>query len=1005
MQLSITQKNRFKALISILFFTVVTLLAVFGLNANKVQAAPWEVAPDYTFSPMPSGQNTLRGVRGATYRNSFNLEGDKYDSYSVTNGQEAIYANTGWYNGAQTDMHISVTNLAATGIVSWNKNKLGFMLDERNNVSTPTWRVFNGAGGYQSRDQGRAQLHIWFTVAGTDNRINFNSQDTVALAFTEIEPSWFRSGGQTTVSFNQAVTTITQPIRVGPFTNDTIINVANATAGYFQSTDGANVPTNKHRGQNFINDYDASSAVAVYRPGAGNIDIWWTGYSSQADLLVLNGRAAPPAPQSKPTKAVSLEENANYGTSKTITNTEAPYYYSVKQGIKYDATHNGTGFKIVDDLPVGAKIQDVVANSSAWNISFSGRHFEATAKKDIYKAPGSYEFKIKAVIDDTITTTNRTIYNTATNYPTGGAQGGGNSNTVDVTVPVPKQPAPEKDVSVIGPNSGWTRPKESIKTISQPFFYKLTQEIKRDPWTNGKGITITDTLPEGTKINRIRTENPNEWDIKYSGRTFTATSKVDVLKHNSKFTFYIDAQTSADIKESVTQLFNTAETHILPGMSGGGKSNTVEVDIPREKKDINADIDWIMLDTKKASNKQFPMQYRWHYRAVASEPLVNTKGLTGQALIDATATNKWFKDQLDSIRTDTKVKNETTGSNQGYEETKSFRQLQSDDKGNSNPKVLRTNVALKDDKLSVDKNNMIKFNLDMSGAPGLRLQSAQKATTYINTASEKVFTNKDLKNDKISYTNQVRTLYDVKADKLNSYKESFDFNFTTKVNQKTGYYDISDMKFNHHSDIDHIGRMKDYTTTLPASMLDDYKGTDAKINHKTGQISMEKSDEKTVNEASRTTVPDLADLTKWQGKGYNVYAHYPHAYSEVRNGNIFTADQVKKGDKEIKSNLVDGGNRLYLPVWLKVGDYKGKYNLEDAKGVKGELGENAISFKFEKSFDAFAQMYSDEKSGTKKTDELYVQPVFANADYKNVKGLTSAGKRWVTSVNTENGQN
>lgn len=984
-------KTRVLQLLTFMFFTMFIGILI---NTQQAKATPWEVAPDFMFSPMPNGNVILRKVEGARFYNEYSLEGDTYSSYDATNGMTATYANVGRYNGIEMDMKIRLTNINNTGNIGFDVKHFGILLGDKSDYV---------------RNLSNVRVNVWFTQANTNTRVNFNAGDKVGMAYTELEPNWFMTTNNVRhESLNQYVTAVTQPVAVGPYKEKSVIDGYKAVRGHYQTLDGAVVPWGYYNRTgylyNFYNNFTESSVIAVYQPGNQDIIFNFNGGAYSGDLFQLNGQALPSPDQQKPVKSVSLNESSGYGTSTTIVNTDAPFYYDIKQQIAYDPNHNGTGFKVVDDLPVGSKIKDVKYNHDVWNVKFSGRHFEASAKKDVYKAPMTHDFKIQALIDDTVTLTNRTVYNDATSTPSGGANGGGTSNKVDVTIPKPKQPAPEKDISVTGPNSGWTRPKESISTISQPFFYRLQQTIKRDPFANGTGTIITDTLPEGTKINKVTTDDPGVWDIKFSGRNFTATAKTNILKQTKKYNFYISAQTTADIKETTTQLFNTAETHVTPSMDGGGKSNTVELDIPKPKKDINAALDWIELDTQKASTHEFPLSYRWHFTDIAKEPLVNTSAMSGNELTDATATNNWFKGQLDSLKYELVVDNKTTGQNSVYKAQDTYRSLQANAK-DSNPITKVLNKAVKDGKLTANKDNMLAVRLSFSGAPGLRLTADQKATTYINTASEKVFTNSDLKNGKISYEHQVRTILDVKADKLTSFKESYDFNFTDKVTQKTGYYDVSDMNMKYHNDIEKSTRIKDYTTTLPKEFLNDYKGTDAKLNHTNGKITMEKSDEKTTDAASKVAIPDLPDLTKWSGKGYDVVAHYPHAYSEVRTGNLFTADQVKKGDKNIKSDLVDGGNRLYLPIWLKVNNYEGKYNLEDAEGTKGELGVNAISFKFTKKFDAFAQMYSDQKSDTKKKDELYVQPVFANSDYKNVKGLTSAGKRWVTSVNTENADN
>lgn len=98
----------------------------------------------------------------------------------------------------------------------------------------------------------------------------------------------------------------------------------------------------------------------------------------------------------------------------------------------------------------------------------------------------------------------------------------------------------------------------------------------------------------------------------------------------------------------------------------------------------------------------------------------------------------------------------------------------------------------------------------------------------------------------------------------------------------------------------------------------------------------------------------------------------PKVYIEDLTGNLFSQSQKDKGgvdDYTIKEELIDGGHKLYIPVWLDdLGDY------ETHLQSKNTIGANAVTFDIENTIDIYAYMFGTIDSKTVKKDALIIQP-------------------------------
>jgi len=96
----------------------------------------------------------------------------------------------------------------------------------------------------------------------------------------------------------------------------------------------------------------------------------------------------------------------------------------------------------------------------------------------------------------------------------------------------------------------------------------------------------------------------------------------------------------------------------------------------------------------------------------------------------------------------------------------------------------------------------------------------------------------------------------------------------------------------------------------------------------------------------------------------------PKVYIEEKTGAVFSEEQKQSGDDRIHNELKDGGNKLYIPIWL---DELGSYDVQ-FKSID-PVGANQVSFNIQDSISVYAYMYGYIGSDTIKNDEILIEPV------------------------------
>ncbi|HCX52088.1 MAG TPA: hypothetical protein DG757_24420 [Bacillus sp. (in: Bacteria)] len=107
---------------------------------------------------------------------------------------------------------------------------------------------------------------------------------------------------------------------------------------------------------------------------------------------------------------------------------------------------------------------------------------------------------------------------------------------------------------------------------------------------------------------------------------------------------------------------------------------------------------------------------------------------------------------------------------------------------------------------------------------------------------------------------------------------------------------------------------------------------------------------------------------------------YPKVYVESVKGNLYSENQKSVNDSRIKHGLIDGGHKLYIPIWL---DDIGKYDINYE--TTSEIGVNKVKFEVSQILDIEAYLFLHMNSSTKEKDKFLIEPVNKKNSFPNGK--------------------
>ncbi len=244
-------------------------------------------------------------------------------------------------------------------------------------------------------------------------------------------------------------------------------------------------------------------------------------------------------------------------------------------------------------------------------------------------------------------------------------------------------------------------------------------------------------------------------------------------------------------------------------------------------------------------------------------------------------------------------------------------------------------------------------------------------STFGYTASEKVLTNADLKNGKLSYGAVSQTEATRKTKTYLEKKETLQFDFEEQRSSKTGYGLPITLEPIYSSEIQDMPLLS-FTLSSPTKLVDTYLDLQYVESKGNVQIPLDR----TVNQVAKQTTAAITS-TKFE---------FPQISVEEKTGALYTQEQVKNPTKKISNKLLDGGRKFYLPIWAEKGDY----NLTLQSNV---IGRNFIQVSMNQTLSIYANMYATIDSKTKKEDELLLTPVYPDTTVP--KGWSKAEITWL----------
>ncbi|MBY7071829.1 fusion protein (includes pXO2-28-29-30) [Clostridium sporogenes] len=236
------------------------------------------------------------------------------------------------------------------------------------------------------------------------------------------------------------------------------------------------------------------------------------------------------------------------------------------------------------------------------------------------------------------------------------------------------------------------------------------------------------------------------------------------------------------------------------------------------------------------------------------------------------------------------------------------------------------------------------------------LPGKEKVDTKGYTSSEKSMKSNDLKDTRLTYRGVVMTERKVGCDMKTYYEDLFiPIKKVDKI--KSGYGRELTYSIEYQNDL------KEYKPIKTKLMLDPAivdSSLDLKTENKLKRLNL--------NEKNNTINEKEVSVTEYE---------LPEVFVEVGSGDPYLQEQKDKNAGKL-NNLVDGGKKLYIPIWIdKLGIYE--FNFENQEPV----GVNLVDFSIVHNVEVYAYMYGTIGSGTIKLDELLLEPVYPDSKTPN----------------------
>lgn len=273
----------------------------------------------------------------------------------------------------------------------------------------------------------------------------------------------------------------------------------------------------------------------------------------------------------------------------------------------------------------------------------------------------------------------------------------------------------------------------------------------------------------------------------------------------------------------------------------------------------------------------------------------------------------------------------------------------------------------------IPPNNLVKdthknYEVRISGIDNLYIISRNpEINTDGYTASEKAFNVDAGDTNEVSYKGVVMTEREINKE-MEIHYETLKIPIRKIGSVKSGYGIEMNQEINYTNEltVNDVGPFKTQIVVDPKLVDGDYKLENDKV------------------------YIDLLSEESIQDGGFNQILKLPKVYVEDKTGKIFSEKQKAEGDN--KYTLYDGGNKLYVPIWIdKLGDYSYAFQSKEPVGL------NQVTFKINDKINVYAYMYGYIGSETIDKDEILIEPVDTNDPFPKglPKGWNSNDLNWL----------
>ncbi|MGL9969215.1 hypothetical protein [Enterococcus sp. DIV1420a] len=333
------------------------------------------------------------------------------------------------------------------------------------------------------------------------------------------------------------------------------------------------------------------------------------------------------------------------------------------------------------------------------------------------------------------------------------------------------------------------------------------------------------------------------------------------------------------------------------------------------------------------------------------------KGLPLKLLIDKTALYSDTRNEYAQQKVTVQVTDITT--RQGvYEQSFTLRDL---------PKEITTTIAPK----FLTKNQQHNYVVRLLGLKtGEIVSKAEKIDTDGYTASEKQINVTPKEAPHISYKNVIMTERDYGRPMVKKY-EQFRMDTVKLSDQKTGYGFHYAVIPSYETDLSIVGIKRAYFDLFLDSHLVEKTLSYPIVDNKT-KLSLE------------------ATLSNVTSKLIAIKQELPTVFLEKESGNVFSEKQKQKNDPAIKEPLVPGGRKVYVPMWIDLGNY------DVILQSREPIGVNEIQVKVTDQLPVKAYMFGHVKSPSIKQDEIILSPARSDNPFPNgvPKDFTESDLKW-----------